>query len=260
MPGSQADEEGKVSDLDYPFWRGLMVSTAAHAGLAYEPGFEPGADAPLGEAGQRFLGRITTWMHAKNVQAVKAGKPQPYKGVKADTRILTAEVRNALLPDRPSWQDELARIIHQDAKNPAAAYYTQSAARWQGVRAILGNVTARPAKWARLISGDCSAGATRWHLAAWQSHLGFVPHDFINNTHWSGGFTGTIAAVCVRVRGKVQIGDMPLYGRGDFHHVEVVIDPARKLCGNHGSQSGPNVVPWDLSETPTLFVRPIYPH
>lgn len=247
--------------LDYPFWRGLMVNYAAHAGLKYEEGFEPAADAPLGGAGQRFLGRITTHMHAKNVQAVKAGKVQPYKGVKADTRILTDAVRAALLPDRPAWQDELVRIIRQDAKSPAAAYYTQGYARWQGVNAVYGKLTARPAKWARLVSGDCSAGATRWHLAAWQSHLGFIPYDFVNGTRWRSGYTGSILANCKKVTGKIQIGDMPLYGPVyDTHHVEVVIDPAKKLCGNHGSQSGPNIVTWNLHETPTLFVRPIYPH
>jgi hypothetical protein len=249
-----------MADLDYPFWRGLMVATAAHAGLKYEPHFEPGADAPLGEPGQRFLGRITTWMHAKNVAAVKAGKPQPYKGVKADTKILTLEVRRALLPDRPSWQDELVRIVRQDAKNPAAAYYTQGGQRWQGVDAVYGKIQAHPATWPRLRSGDCSAGVSRWHLGAWQSHLGFIPHDFVNNCRWRAGYTGSIADTCKRVRGAIQIGDMPLYGHGDFHHVEVVIDPANKLCGNHGSQSGPNIVRWDAHETPSIFVRPIYPH
>ncbi len=247
-------------NLDFAFWRSLMVSYAAFHGLAYEQGFDPASDQPLGAAGQRFLARITTHMHAMNVQAVKAGKVQPFKGVKADTKILTEEVRAALLPDRPSWQSELVRIVKQDAANPNAAYYTQGYARWQGVRAVYGRLQAKPKTFPRLRSGDCSAGVTRWHLAAWQSHLGFIPRDFVNGTDWSSGYTGSIADTCAEVKGAIQVGDMPLYGRGDYHHVMVVIDPAKKLCGNHGTQSGPNIRSWAYNETPSIFVRPNYPH
>lgn len=243
--------------LDTHPYRIWIAEYSAVHDLAYEKGADPAAHGSLGEPYKRWLTRVQTHMNALNVQAVKAGKPQPYKGVKANGKLDPA-TRAALTPDRPTWQSELVRIVHQDAAKPNAAYYTQGPERWQGVRAVYGHIEAHPDEFPEITSGDCSAGATRWHLAAWQSHLGRVPHDFVNGFRWQAGYTGSIYDTCARVRGGIQIGDLPLYGTGDFHHVMCVIDPERKLCGNHGGQSGPNVVEWAYNETPAVFVRPNY--
>lgn len=235
-----------------------IAEYAAEHDLPYEKGAELGLSGPFGAPMKRFARRVQNHMHAVNLEALREGKFQPYPGVRRDGTLHPA-FREALRPKRPSWQDELIRIVHQDAKNPNAAYYTQGPARWQGVRVVYGDVQPEPEKWDRMLSGDCSAGVSRWHLGAWQSHLGRVPGDFVNHCRWQAGFTGTIVDACTRVRGKIEIGDLPVYFKnGKSHHVEVVIDPAKKLCGNHGGQSGPNIVPWALHETPLGFWRPNY--
>lgn len=228
-------------------------------GLKYEEGADLGLSGPFGAPMKRFARRVQINMNARNVQALREGKFQPFPGVRMDGTLHPA-FREALRPKRPSWQDELIRIVKQDAKNPNAAYYTMGSQRWQGVSAVYGDITPSPKAWDPIRSGDCSAYVSRAHLAAWQSHLGRVPGDFVNHCRWKAGFTGTITDACKRVTGKIQIGDLPVYfnSRGESHHVEVVVDPAKKLCGNHGSQSGPNIVPWALHETPRGFWRPNY--
>lgn len=242
-----------MAELDTHPYRVWMGEYAAFHDLAYEPGFLPANHDALGKPGRDFLRRIQTHMHALNVKAVKVGRPQPYKGVRV-SGLLDAETRKALAPDRPSWQEEFVRIIQQDARNPQAAYYTQGAKRWQGVNVVYG-LTKVQQQIPYLRSGDCSAGFTRWMLWALQQHLGHVPNDVVNGLSWKAGFTGSIVDTMTRVRGQVKIGDAALFGSGNFHHVMGVIDPAEKLCGNHGSDSGPNIRRWDYNETPAGFWR-----
>lgn len=227
----------------------MLVYAHLH-GLASEPGFETAPHDELGAPGRAFLQRIQTHM----VAFKKKGK-RVYPHV-TESGVLDEATRAALTPNRPSWQDEFVRICRQDAANPSAAYYTQGAARWQGVQVIYGKVKVQAAI-PYLRSGDCSAGFTRWMLWALQQHLGRVPADVVNGAHWQAGFTGTIAATMVRVRsGPPQIGDAALYGNApSYHHVTGVIDPARKLCCSHGNNAGPVIERYDYRSALAGFWR-----
>ena len=56
------------------------------------------------------------------------------------------------------------------------------------------------------------------------------------NTLTAGGFTGTEGEHGKRVsESQAQVGDLVLYGPAPHHHVEVVLDPARKTTCGHGS-------------------------
>jgi hypothetical protein len=56
------------------------------------------------------------------------------------------------------------------------------------------------------------------------------------NTLTAGGFTGTEGEHGKRVpESQAQVGDLVLYGPVPHHHVEVVLDPARKTTVGHGS-------------------------
>lgn len=230
--------------LDTHNYRAWMVQYAAFHGLAYEAGFNPSLHGVLGPPGRRFLQRIQKHM-------VASGK---YPRVRV-TGILDAPTREALAPDRPGWQDEFVRIARQDAANPNAAYYTQGAARWQGVNVIYGKAKLQKTI-PYLRSGDCSAGYTRWVLWGLQQHYGRVPHDVVNGASWRAGYTGTIAVVCTRVQ-TPQVGDAVLYGSGaPYEHVVGVIDPNHKLGVEHGGDAGPNLIHWDYRSDFAGFWRP----
>lgn len=238
-----------MAELNTHPWRVLMVAYAAHHGLAYEHGFDPGGQGPLGGPGREFLQRIQ-----RHMIALKRNGKRVYPKVTA-SGVLDAATRAALAPDRPSWQDEFVRIAKQDCANPNAAYYTQGAQRWQGVKVIYGKTKVQQVI-PYLRSGDCSAGYTRWVLWGLQQQLGRVPHDVVNNCRWQAGYTGTIGATCKRVS-KPQVGDAVLYGRSPFHHVVGVLDPETKLCASHGSNAGPNLVKWDYRSDFAGFYRPV---
>jgi hypothetical protein len=234
-----------MPDLDTHPYRVWMLQYAAFHGLAHEDGFDPSLHGPLGVPGRNFLNRIQKHM--------VASKKFPHVKV---TGILDGPTRDALAPNRPGWQGEFTRIARQDAANPTAAYYTQGAARWQGVSAVYGKVKVTSVI-PRLRSGDCSAGYTRWVLWGLEQHLGRVPHDVVNGASWKAGYTGTIAAVCKRVT-EPQIGDAILYGSApSFEHVTGVIDVNKRLCVSHGGDNGPIVEPWDYRSDRVGFWRPV---
>lgn len=229
--------------LDTHPYRAWMVQYAAFHGLAYEEGFDPSLHGSLGVPGRNFLQRIQKHM-------VAAGE---FKKVKV-TGILDEPTREALAPDRPGWQGEFTRIAHFDDASDQAQYYTQGAARWQGVAAVYGKV--KVTKTIPLLrGGDCSAGYTRWMLWALQQHLGRVPHDVVNGASWRAGYTGTIAAVCTRVTDP-QIGDAILYGGGaPYTHVTGVIDVNKRLCISHGRDKT-EIYGWDAHSDRAGFWRP----
>lgn len=235
--------------LDTHSFRAWMVQYAAFHGLAYEEGFDPSLHGALGIPGRSFLNRIQ-----KHMVALKKSGRRVYPHVRV-TGILDEPTRTALAPDRPGWQGEFTRIARQDAANPNAAYYTQGAARWQGVQVIYGKVKVQKTI-PYLRSGDCSAGYTRWVLWGLQQHLGRVPHDVVNGASWRAGYTGTIAAVCKRVSDP-QIGDAILYGPGPtYEHVTGVVDVNKRLCASHGGDNGPVIEPWDYRSDRAGFFRP----
>lgn len=56
------------------------------------------------------------------------------------------------------------------------------------------------------------------------------------NTLTAGGYTGTMGEHGKEIpEADAQVGDLVLYGSFPHHHVEVVLDPARKTTVGHGS-------------------------
>jgi len=216
-----------------------------------EAGFDPRLHDKLGAPAQRMLKRIQRHMHAVNVKAVREGKIQPYKGVK-ENGILDEPTRDALRPDRPTFEKAFLQIANQDDRLDGEQYYTQGAMRWQGVDAVFGKV-AVAAIAPHLKGGDCSAGYTRWVLWALQQSLGKVPRDIVNGAHWNAGYTGTIMAVCRRVS-TPKIGDAILYP----NHVTGVTDVKNKLCVSHGRDRC-EIYGWDAHRGRySGFWRPAY--
>lgn len=193
-----------------------------------EEGIDPSLHGPLGAPFQRLCKRVQRHMRAMNTAARKAGKPVPFPGVK-ENGILDEAMREALTPDRPSFESAFLRIAHQDDALDGEEYYTQGALRWQGVTAVYGKIAVSKGLIPRLKAGDCSAGFTRWQLWALEQSLGRVPRDIVNGANWKAGFTGTIMAVCQRVSSP-QIGDAILYP----NHVTGVVNVKDKLCVSHG--------------------------
>jgi hypothetical protein len=233
-----------VATFDTHPYRVWMTQYAAFHGLAYEEGFDPSLHGSLGVPGRNFLNRIQKHM-------VADGK---FKHVKV-TGILDGPTREALAPDRPGWQGEFTRIAHFDDGNDQAQYYTQGAARWQGVSAVYGKV--KVTKTIPLLrGGDCSAGYTRWVLWALQQHLGRVPHDVVNGASWRAGYTGTIVVICNRVE-TPQIGDAILYGSSPSNttHVTGVTDVEKRLCVSHG-RDRTEIYGWDAHSQRLGFYRP----
>ena len=234
-----------MATLDTHPYRVWMVQYAAFHGLAYEEGFDPSLHGSLGEPGRRFLLRIQKHM-------VASGK---FPNV-TTSGLLDGPTREALAPDRPSWQEEFKRIARQDDQLDGEEYYTQGSARWQGVTAVYGKVkktTVIP----KLRGGDCSAGYTRWVLWGLQQHLGRVPHDVVNGASWRAGYTGTIVVVCKHVS-EPQIGDAILYGSSTSNttHVTGVYDVGQRTCISHGRDRA-EIYGWDAhSQRLPGFYRP----
>lgn len=223
--------------LDTHPFRVWMLQYAAFHGLAFEEGFDPSGHGPLLAVGQRFLKRIQTHMIATNVHAHAQHKPVPYPGVKV-TGILDEPTREALTPDRPSFETAFKQVAVQDDKLDGEEYYTQGAMRWQGVNAVYGVIAVKKTV-PRLKGGDCSAGYTRWVLWGLQQSLGRVPRDIVNGANWKAGYTGTIMAVCRHVVNP-KIGDAILYP----NHVTGVFDVKARTCISHGRDRA-EIYGWD---------------
>lgn len=241
----------------HPFRVWLVEYVVTHGldqNVADEEGFDPSGHGPLKAPGQRLCKRVQRHMIAVNEQAKKQRKPQPYPGVQ-ENGILDEPMREALTPNRPSFEDAFLRIAHQDDQLDGEEYYTQGAARWQGVNAVYGKTKVLRGIIPKLKSGDCSAGYTRWVLHGLQQSLGRVPRDIVNGAEWRAGYTGTIMAVCERVT-LPRIGDAILYP----NHVTGVVDVAKRLCVSHGTDRC-EIYGWDAHPARYQgFWRPRYPN
>lgn len=232
--------------LEYVVLHGLDEDVPA------EEGFDPSAHGPLLKPGRHLCGRVQRNMEAANVAARKRHKPQPYPGV-TETGILDEPTRDALTPDRPSFEQAFTKIALQDDRLDGEEYYTQGAMRWQGVKAVFGKVAVVNGVIPRLRGGDCSAGYTRWVLFALQQNLGRVPRDVVNGADWRAGYTGSIYRVCRRVT-HPQVGDAILYPG----HVTGVFDVANRTCISHGKARA-EIYGWDAHVGRySGFWRPIY--
>jgi hypothetical protein len=218
-----------------------------------EHGFDVTQHKPLGKPGRELLKREQRHMVARKTSRGRRVYPKV-----GETGLLDEPTRNVFdkeFPDRPLFEVAFKQIAYQDDKLDGEEYYTQGSARWAGVTAVLGKVkVTRGAP--RLKSGDCSAGYTRWVLWGLQQHLGRIPHDIVNGTNWTAGYTGTISVVCKRVYAP-RIGDAILYGSGTFSHVTGVYDVAQRLCISHGRDKA-EIVDFDRHPNRAGFWRPEY--
>lgn len=241
-----------MTTIDTHPYRVWMVEYIVEHGLDQtvegEGAFDPRAHGKLGAPAQRMLKRVQRHMIAVNKQHPAHPK---YPGVK-ENGILDEATRDALRPDRPSFEDAFLQIAHQDDRLDGEQYYTQGAARWSGVDAVFGKVAVSKTA-PKLRGGDCSAGYTRWILWALQQSLGRVPHDIVNGAHWNAGYTGTIIAVCRRVSAP-KVGDAILYP----NHVTGVVSVRDKTCVSHGRDRC-EIYGWDAHHGRyTGFWRPTY--
>lgn len=240
--GHRSPHEWLVTTLDtHPFRVWLLEYVVVHGldqAVPAEQGFDPAAHGPLHAPGQHLCKRVQRNMMAANELARHHHKPQPYPGVE-ETGILDEATREALTPDRPSFEDAFRRIAQQDDRLDGEEYYTQGAMRWQGVAAIFGKVKVSKGLIPKLRGGDCSSGYTRWVLWGLQQNLGRVPRDIVNGADWRAGYTGSIYRVCRRVV-TPRIGDAILYP----NHVTGVFDVAARTCVSHGVDRA-EIVPWD---------------
>lgn len=208
--------------LEHVVYYGLDESVPA------EEGFDPSAHGPLLKPGQHLCKRVQRHMIAMNVAAVKAHKAQPFPGVK-ENGILDEPMREALTPDRPSFEAAFLKIAHQDDELDGEEYYTQGGMRWQGVRAVYGKVKVIKGQIPKLRGGDCSSGYARWVLHGLQQSLGRVPRDIVNGADWKAGYTGSIYRICRHVTRPV-VGAAILYP----NHVTGITDVAARKCVSHG--------------------------
>lgn len=239
----------------HPFRVWLLEYVVTHGldqDVDSEEGFDPSGHGPLKAPGQRLCKRVQRNMIAQNAQAKKAHKPEPYPGVQ-ENGILDEPMREALTPDRPSFEDAFKRIAVQDDRLDGEEYYTQGAARWQGVTAVYGKTSVVKGVIPRLRSGDCSAGYTRWVLFGLEQSLGRIPRDIVNGADWKAGYTGSIYRVC-RHFSTPKIGDAILYP----NHVTGVFDIEARTCISHGRDRA-EIYGWDSHPGRYQgFWRPIY--
>lgn len=228
--------------LDTHPFRVWLVQYVVYHGLDQdvdlEKGFEPGAHGQLGKPGRHLLARVQRHMVAMNAEARKHGKPVPFPGVK-ETGILDEPTREALTPDRPTFEEAWRKIALQDDRLDGEEYYTQGPMRWQGVNAVYGKTKVIKGLIPKLRGGDCSAGFSRWQLHSMQQALGRIPRDVVNGANWKGGFTGTIMAVCQHVTNP-EVGDAILYPG----HVTGVFSVKDRSCISHGKARA-EIVSWD---------------
>lgn len=232
--------------LEFVVFHGLDQDVPA------EEGFDPSLHGPLKKPGQHLCERVQRNMIALNEAAKASHKPQPYPGVQ-ENGILDAPMRDALTPDRPTFEQAFIKIANQDDGLDGAEHYSMGADRWQGVTAIFGKVAVVKGVIPRLKVGDCSAGYTRWILFALEQSLGRVPRDVVNGADWRAGYTGSIYRVCKHVTSP-QIGDAILYP----NHVTGVYNVAARTCISHGRDRA-EVYGWDAhSGRYSGFWRPDY--
>lgn len=217
-----------------------------------EDGFDPSAHGPLLKPGRHLCARVQRNMEAANADAKKKHKQIPYPGV-TETGILDEPTREALTPDRPTFEQAFLKIALQDDRLDGEEYYTQGPMRWQGVNAVFGKIKVIKGTIPKLRGGDCSSGYARWILFALEQYLGRVPRDIVNGADWHAGNTGSIYRVCHRVE-HPQIGDAILYP----NHVTGVFNVAERTCISHGRDRA-QIYGWDAhSGRYSGFWRPVY--
>lgn len=222
----------RVWMLEYVVVHGLDQDVPA------EEGFDPSLHTPLMKPGRHLAARVQRNMIAVNAQAKRAGKPAPFPGVQ-ETGILDEPFREALTPDRPTFEQSFLKIARQDDRLDGEQYYTMGALRWQGVNAVFGKVKVIKGQYPLLKGGDCSAGYTRWVLMALQQSLGRIPRDVVNGADWRAGYTGSIYRVCRHVQ-TPKIGDAILYPG----HVTGVFSVKDRTCISHGKARA-EIYGWD---------------
>jgi cell wall-associated NlpC family hydrolase len=110
-------------------------------------------------------------------------------------------------------------------------HYTQTAARWDGIRRGLRSHRGEYPRYA-----DCSSLAT-WCL--WDALGGpYAGPDLVNGADWKAGYTGTMMGHGRRVAlADAQPGDLVFYGPPPGKHVVIAVAPGRAV--SHGSEGGP---------------------
>jgi len=150
-------------------------------------------------------------------------------------------------PERIRARDMAVQGAALCLHNAAHTHYTQGPQRWEGIDK---NLKAWRGEFP--VYSDCSSFVT-WCL--WQGLDHFHIGDIVNNENWKAGFTGTMLDNGVRVAaGSMQRGDAVIYGTGaPGHHTAIHVGGG--IVISHGSENGPNKLPYDQMGQPILQIR-----
>jgi cell wall-associated NlpC family hydrolase len=125
--------------------------------------------------------------------------------------------------------------------NKNSIHYTQSAARWEGIRLYKSAVRDTYPKHA-----DCSSTHT-WLM--WDAmHRPYGVRDLVNRLNWKAGYTGTMykRGKAVEHDENLKIGDAIFYGDqggGIPEHVATYVGGGKVF--SHGSEGGPYILGLD---------------
>jgi hypothetical protein len=212
-----------------------------------------------------FLGAPDAWVESKSGLLVREQTIIVYPEKRTAEMLASAEARmDKLLKDRQAAETAAAkarggqydltdadrtravrimvasfRLAFQHA---AAVHYTQSSARFGGIRGKL-----RYADGRYPTQEDCSSMYTWAFWNGITSVVGMAAPDLVNGARWTAGYTGTLLSHGRSVPfAERQGGDAIIYGTGfPGHHVAMVDNDNHDLVYSHGSESGPYHLRWN---------------
>lgn len=206
-----------------------------------------------------FLGAPDDWVNSDSGLLVREQRIIVYPETRTDGMLAAAQARmDKLLEDRAkarkaeeggvsglsASERSHARRIAVNAfklayQHAGAVHYTQSAARFGGIR---GNLRAADGRYPT--QEDCSSMYTWCLWNALTSVGGRAFPDIVNGAYWRAGYTGTLLSHGERVENR-QPGDAVLYGTGfPGHHVAMVAEDT-DMVYSHGSEAGPFYLRWN---------------
>jgi hypothetical protein len=212
-----------------------------------------------------FLGAPDDWVESNSGLLVREQRIIVYPELRTEGMLAAASARmEKLLEDRHAAEVKAARskggpynlsdADHDRAvkimvaafrlayQHAGSVHYTQSSARFGGIRARL-----RYADGRYPTQEDCSSMYTWAFWNGITSVAGMNAPDLVNGAGWSAGYTGTLLSHGRQVPfSDRQGGDAVIYGNGfPGHHVAMVDHENHDLVYSHGSESGPYHIKWN---------------
>jgi hypothetical protein len=166
---------------------------------------------------------------------------------------------------RSAARDKIVRAALAALARQGRMTYTQTPARWDGIRRALRRYKGQTPR-----SADCSALSTWCYWDGLKVEINRGLGDILNGQRWTGGYTGTLLqtahgktiarGLTAARRVALLRADLVLYGVPGTtgKHVALVVDPAKRLAVSFGSQGGPYLVRIDYRTDIIAVKRYIY--